>query len=80
MSPESRGNRAREAPKSNLVLLSSRIKKISLIEDIFVQEFNKDYVKLRIKYLGKLEKVINQLQIKDISLRLINNEWFIKTL
>ena len=66
--------------KSNLVLLSSRIKKISLIEDIFVQEFNKDYVKLKIKYLGKLEKVINQLQIKDISLRLINNEWFIKTL
>ena len=25
-----------------------------------VQEFNKDYMKLRIKYLGKLEKIINQ--------------------
>ena len=66
--------------KSNLVILSSRIKKIDLIEDIFVQEFNKDYVNLKIKYLGKLEKIINQFQIENISLQLINNEWFIKTL
>ena len=66
--------------KSNLVVLSSRIKKIDLIEGIFVQEFNKDYVNLKIKYLGKLENIINQLQIENISLQLINNEWFIKTL
>ncbi len=66
--------------KNNLVVLSSRIKEIDLIEDIFVQEFNKDYVNLKIKYLGKLEKIINQLQIENISLQLINNEWFINTL
>ena len=42
--------------KNNLVLLNSRIKNIDLIENIFVQEFNKDYVNLKIKYLGKLEK------------------------
>ena len=56
--------------KSNLVILSSRIKKIDLIEDIFVQEFNKDYLNLKIKYLGKLEKNNNQFQIENISLQI----------
>ena len=36
--------------KSNLVLLNSRINKIDLVENIFVQEFNKDYLKLKIKF------------------------------
>ena len=35
---------------------------------------------LRIKYLGKLEKIINQLKKANISLQLINDEWIIKTL
>ena len=35
---------------------------------------------LRIKYLGKLDKLINQLKIKNIDLQLINDQWVIKTL
>ena len=66
--------------KSNIVELNTRIKKIDLIENIFVQQFNKDYMNLRIRYLGKLEKIITQLQKEDISLQLINDEWIIKTL
>ena len=66
--------------KNNLVLLNSRIKNIDLIENIFVQEFNKDYVNLKIKYLGKLEKIINQLNNENISLQLVNDEWLIKAL
>ncbi len=66
--------------KINLVLLNSKIKKISLIENIFVQEFNKNYVSLRIKYLGNLEKVIKQLKDNDVNLQIINNEWILKTL
>ena len=65
---------------NNLVLLNSRIESIDLIENIFVQEFNKDYVNLKIKYLGKLEKIINQLKNESIDLRLINDQWYIKTL
>ncbi len=65
--------------KSNIVELNTRIKKIDLIENVFVQQFNKDYMNLRIKYLGKLEKIINQLKKEDISLQLINDEWIIKT-
>lgn len=65
---------------SNLVKLNSRIKKIDSIENIYVQEFNKDFMKLRIKFLGKLEKIINQLKKEDVRLKLINNQWVIKSL
>ena len=65
--------------KSNLVQLNSRINNIDLIEDIYVKEFNKDYMNLRIKYLGKLEKIIEQLKIRKVSLQLINDQWVIKT-
>ncbi len=65
---------------SNLVELNSRIKKIDLIENIYVQEFNKDYMNLRIKYLGKLDKIINQLKKENIDLKLINDQWIIKSL
>ena len=66
--------------KSNLVELNIRIKKIDSIENIYVQEFNKDYMNLRIKYLGKLDKLINDLKKENINLQLINNRWVIKTL
>ena len=35
---------------------------------------------LRIKYLGKLEKIINQLKKENINLFFANDKWFIKTL
>ncbi len=66
--------------KINLVNLKSKIKKIESIENIFVQEFNKDTMSLRIKYLGKLEKMIEQLKNEKINLKLINDQWIIKTL
>ena len=65
---------------SNLVELNKRIKKIDAIENIYVQEFNKDYMSLRIKYLGKLDKIINQLKREKIDLKLINDQWTIKVL
>ena len=34
---------------------------------------------LRIKYLGKLEKIIEQLKIRKVVLQLINDQWVIKT-
>ncbi len=66
--------------ENNLVLLNSRIKKIDLIDNIFVQDLNKDYVNLRIKYLGDLEKMIKQLKKENIDLKLINDKWLIKPL
>ncbi len=66
--------------KNNLVDLNSRIKNIDLIENIYVQDFNKDYVNIRLKYLGKLDRIINQLQEVGIKLQFIKEKWIIKTL
>jgi hypothetical protein len=66
--------------KNNLVELNSRIKNIESIENIYVQEFNKNYMDLRIKYLGKLNKLTSELKKENINLELINDQWFIKNL
>ena len=56
------------------------MKNIETVENIYVQDFNKDYINLRIKYLGKLDKLINELKNEKINLQLINDQWVIKTL
>ena len=63
---------------NSLVELNSRLKKIDLIDNIFVQEFNNDYILLKIKYLGKLDKIINQLEGQKIILKLIGDQWSLK--
>ena len=65
---------------NNLVLFNSKIKKIDLIEEIYVLDFNKDYVNIKIKYLGKLERMKNQLKKENIVLQLVKDEWLIKNL
>ena len=35
---------------------------------------------LRIKFLGKLEKIIQLFKIKNIDLKLVNDQWIIRTL
>lgn len=64
--------------KNNLVELDNRIKKIDLIENFYVQEFNKQYVFLKIKYLGKINKIIDQLKSQNILLELKNEQWSLK--
>ena len=66
--------------KNNLFVFNTKIRKIDLIDKIFVQEFNKDFVNLKIKYLGKLEKIINELKKENIELKLINDQWLVKIL
>ena len=65
---------------SNLILLKKKINTLDLVENIFVQEFNKNYVNIRIKYLGKLEIILNQLKKENIILQLVDDQWVIKTL
>ena len=66
--------------KSNFNELNKRINNIELIENIFVLNFNKDYMNLRIKYLGKFQKIIDQLKKQKIGLEMINDQWIIKIL
>ena len=60
---------------NNLAELNKRLKRINLIDSIFVQEFNNEYILLKIKYLGKLDKIINQLRNQKIILKLVNDHW-----
>jgi hypothetical protein len=64
--------------KSNLVELNSRLKKIDSIENVYIQEFNNNTIFLKIKYLGKIDKIIRQLRKQNIILSLMGEEWSIK--
>jgi hypothetical protein len=64
--------------KNNLAILNSRLQRMDLIDNIYVQKFNNENIYLKIKYLGKLDKIIRQLENQKILLKLINNEWNIE--
>lgn len=64
--------------ENNFMELNSRLKEIDLVEDIYVQSFNNEKVLLKIKYLGKLDKIIKQLSDKRIILQFKNEKWSIR--
>ena len=61
--------------KSNLIEFKERIEKIDLIDNFYVIEFNKDDVLIKIKYLGKIDKIINKLNNQKINLQMKNGQW-----
>jgi len=61
--------------KSNLVEFNNRLKKIDLIDNFYVQQLNKDYVLVKIKYLGKINKIINKLKDQNMNLKMIAGQW-----
>ena len=64
--------------KSNLVELNNRLKKIDLIDSFYVQELNKDYVLVKIKYLGKISKIIKKLKDQNIEVNMREGQWQLK--
>ena len=60
---------------NNLVELNNRLRNIDTVDGIFVQEFNNKYVLLKLRYLGKLDKIISQLKEQNIMLQLIGDQW-----
>ena len=61
--------------KSDLVEFDNRLKKIDLIDNYYVQQLNKNYVLVKIKYLGKIKKIMKKLKDEKIDLKMINGEW-----
>ena len=61
--------------KSNLVEFNNRLEKIDLVDSYYVQELNKDYVLVKIKYLGKINKSIKKLNDQNIDLNMREGRW-----
>ena len=61
--------------KNNLVVFENRMKNIDLIDNFYVQQLNKYYVLVKIKYLGKINKIMNKLKDQRIDLKMINGQW-----
>ena len=64
--------------KNNLVELKKRLKKIDQIDEIFIQQFNSEFVLLKIKYLGKLNRIIKQLEDQNVILKMTGDQWRLK--
>ena len=64
--------------KNNLVELNKRFKKVDSVENVYIQKFNNNIVMLKIKYLGKLDKIIRQMESQKITLKLFGDQWNIK--
>ena len=52
--------------------------KINSIENIYIQKFNNKFILLKIKYLGNIDKVLQELENQKIILKLIGDQWNIK--
>ncbi len=61
--------------KSNLVEFNNRVKKIDLIDSFNVQQLNKDYALVRIKYLGNVTKIIKKLKDHNMNLKKTGDSW-----
>tara|TARA_B100001093_G_scaffold273725_1_gene261613 strand:+ start:73 stop:1119 length:1047 start_codon:yes stop_codon:yes gene_type:complete len=64
--------------KNNLIEFNNRLSKIDLIDNFYIQQLNKDYVLIKIKYLGKINKIINKLKDQNIKLKMISGQWQLK--
>ncbi len=61
--------------KNKFFEFNNRLKNIDLIDSFYVQELNKDYILIKIKYLGKITKIIKKLEDQNMILKMIQNEW-----
>ena len=63
---------------NSLLELKKRINNIGLIEEIYVQELNNEFVSIKIKYLGKIKKNIEKLKNEKVILKYNGEEWSLK--
>ena len=54
--------------EDHLVKFNRRLKNIDLIDEIYVRQINKDFVLIKIKYLGKIGNIIKKLKEQNMSL------------
>ena len=61
--------------QKDLLDLQKALNEIDLIENHYVSELNKNYAKIKIKYLGKVDKIKLKFHSEGIKVKIVNNEW-----
>ena len=64
--------------KNNLVEFNKRLENIDLIDKFSIRQLNKDFALAKIKYLGKINKIINKLKDQNINLKMKKGQWQLK--
>ena len=64
--------------KEDLLKVNNLLNKIDLIQNFSVLELNMNYAKIKIKYLGNLEKLKKRLNKKGLILKIDGDEFFIE--
>ena len=61
--------------EGNLEILNTRLDKIDLISNFYVQQLNKDYAIIKIRYFGRITKIIKKLKDQKMNLRQEADGW-----
>ena len=64
--------------RDDLLKLQSILEKIDLIDKFSVVQFNKNEVKIKIKYYGKIKSISEKLKKNGINIIISDNQWDIK--
>ena len=64
--------------KNNLVEFNKRLGNIDLIDNFYILQLNKDFALAKIKYLGKISKIISKLKNQNINLKMKKGQWQLK--
>ena len=59
---------------SSLINIIEKLKKINLIDNYFVEEMNRDKVKIKLKYFGKIKSLQNSFRDNGFQFEVIHNE------
>ena len=63
--------------QNDLLKVQTALEDIELIENFYVLELTKNYARIRIKYLGRMDKIKNKFYEKGIELKRSDNQWTI---
>jgi len=66
--------------QDDLLKIQKVLQDIELIENFYVLELTKNYARIRIKYLGKIDKIKSKFYEKGIKLQNLKNQWTVNLL
>ena len=61
--------------KDDLMNLQNTLATIDIIQNYSVLELNKNYAKIKIKYIGKIDKIKNKFDERNIEIKFSSNVW-----